>query len=72
MGNSSLVGRCFRRPTEALTSHYLVRGGVDLSFESVLRHETRCRGTSRGSSHSDDLEPGHLDVILVLGHDRNR
>ena len=29
--------RGFRRPAEALTSHYLLRGGVDLSFELVLR-----------------------------------
>jgi hypothetical protein len=34
--------------------------------------EMRCVGTSRGGSNSDDLEPGHFDVILVLRHDRNR
>ena len=33
-----LQDRGIRRPAEALTSHYPLRGGVDLSFESVLRH----------------------------------
>ena len=33
-----LLGCGFRRPAEALTSHYLLQEGVELSFESVLRH----------------------------------
>jgi len=36
-----LQDRGIRRPAEALTSHYPLRGGVDLSFESVLRHQIK-------------------------------
>ncbi len=43
---------------------------ADLSSSRPFRREMRCRGTSRGSSNSDDLEPGHFDVTLVLGHER--
>jgi len=30
--------RCFRRSPKALTSHHLPRRGVELNFESVVRH----------------------------------
>jgi hypothetical protein len=43
---------------------------VYLWLQTPLRREMRCRGTSRGVSNSDDLEPRHFDVILVLGYDR--
>ena len=33
-----LLGRVFRLPLGALTSHYLLQEGAELSFESVLRH----------------------------------
>jgi hypothetical protein len=36
-----LLGRGFRQPVEALTSHYLLQEGVELSFESVLRHRIK-------------------------------
>jgi hypothetical protein len=34
-----LLGCRFRRPAEAVTSHYLLQQGVELSFESVLWRE---------------------------------
>ena len=36
-GNSRVPDRCVRRSAEALTSHYLLREGVELRFESPLR-----------------------------------
>ena len=40
-GNSRVPDRCVRRSAEALTSYYLLREGVELRFESPLRHATR-------------------------------
>ena len=48
-----LLGCGFRRPAEALTSHYLLQEGVELSFESVLRHAPglrACSGSCRGEA----------------------
>ena len=42
-GNSRVPDRCVRRSAEALTSHYLLREGVELRFESPLRHAAGTR-----------------------------
>ena len=40
-GNSRVPDRCVRRSAEALTSYYLLREGVELRFESPLRHRIK-------------------------------
>ena len=62
---SGLPGRCFRRLAAAPTSHYQLEGGVDLSFESVLRHQIKVQ--LRG--HFDEVSewPTCLPHSIIVG-----